>query len=124
MSTLRLKIHPLAISFGELECCALRSAVNRADHEVYIKTFIRDIEFLHPEFKAALLVDIFEKSNRLEFIPRPLHMSFYSTLAISERKILSLSEIEVLICGHTKKEHIAALEKIFCEVLIAPYGKN
>ena len=115
--------HPATVEFGELECCALREANARGEHQDFISSFITMAQEDEPRYNVSILSEIFTNTTRLVFIPRSIHRVFYLSLAIKERDIFSIILDTALDCGHEIKEHIMALDKISSQMAF-PQGSN
>lgn len=116
-------VHPAAIEFNEIDCCAMRKATTEKDHQPFIQAFIQEARRDNLPYTVSVLWEIFEKTVRLVFIPRKIHRSFYLGLATMEKKLLGRSESNVLECGHSAKQHSEALARI-CACMLAPQGHN
>jgi len=116
-------VHPAAIEFNEIDCCALRKATTENDHQPFIRAFIREARKDNLLNNVSVLLEIFEKTVRLVFIPRTIHRSFYLYLVVMEKKLLEGSEGSVLECGHSAKQHGETLARI-CASMLTPQGHN
>ena len=120
---IRVRLHPSAVEFGELECCALRRAAAEKGHQPFIASFIARANETHPPYRVSVLSEIFEKTTRLVFIPRHVHQSFYLQLASRERELIERRGDIGLSCGHAVKQHVEALTGI-CLKMALPQGNN
>ena len=120
---IHVRLHPSAVEFGELECCALRKAAAEKDHQPFIASFIARVNETHPPYRVSVLSEIFEKTTRLVFIPRQVHRSFYLHLASKERELIERRGDISLSCGHSVKQHLEALNRI-CLKMALPQGNS
>lgn len=120
---LTARLHPATVEFGELECCALKKATAEISHSEFIARFLEKVQKTSPSYQVSVLTEIFETTVRLVFIPRKVHCSFYTALALKEKKLLRRQENAALNCGHTTWGHIAALDEIYAKML-CPQGLN
>jgi len=104
--------HPKLISFGIIECCALRRAYSNRIHSHLINelTEVLGLRVVHS------LGSIFRRTRRLGFVPKQEHILLYSSLVTAETNYLEALDITNLDCKHTKEEHIIALKNI-CSLL-------
>ncbi len=116
-------VHPAAIEFNEVDCCALRKARIEKDHQPFIGTFLTKARKGNLPYNVSVLLEIFEKTVRLVFIPHAIHRSFYLNLAVMEKKLLEGSGGSVLECGHSVNQHVSALARI-CANMLTPQGHN
>ncbi len=120
---LTARLHPATVEFGKIECCALKKATAEKSHSDFIAQFLKKVRETHPPYQVSVLAEIFKKTILLVFIPRKVHRSFYSALALKEKGLLERQENIILSCDHTAAEHIAALDKIYAKML-CPQGFN
>ncbi|PIR69896.1 MAG: hypothetical protein COU47_00460 [Candidatus Niyogibacteria bacterium CG10_big_fil_rev_8_21_14_0_10_46_36] len=101
------KIHPDAITFGAVACCALANLQSDASEiqEAYRTRVPRK------EWVAGFL-SIFRDTTQLIFIPTETHKDFYMEVIEKEFEALKTTKEDALVCGHTPSEHIEALCKV------------
>lgn len=116
-------LHPSAVEFGELECCALRKATAEKEHQPFIASFIARVNETHPPYRVSVLSEIFENTTRYIFIPWQVHRSFYLHLAARERELIERRGDISPGCGHSVKQHLEALAGIGLKMAL-PQGNN
>ncbi len=104
-------IDPSAVKLEEMECCALRCAIESGFHKEFIKENIEAAQKVEPKYVWSILTEIFENTLRLVFIPRDIHKRFYFNLALKEGERINSVDVN-LSCNHTTKEHLAALDNV------------
>lgn len=117
-----IKSHPSTVKFGEIECCALRRAVEDSAHRKFINEFIEWAKEKEPKHSWTILTEIFINTIHFIFIPREIHRAFYLALASLEKKQL-VEGNKTPVCSHTIKGHIEALDNI-CFLMAYPAGNN
>ncbi|MDP3956542.1 MAG: hypothetical protein Q8P97_00925 [bacterium] len=120
---MNVRLHPSAVAFGELQCCALRKATFELDHQSYITSFLNEVRETDSPCQISILLEIFEKTARFVFIPRQIHRSFYLGLAVREMELIRRRKDTNLDCGHSAKEHQKALGDIYAK-MVYPQGDN
>lgn len=118
----KIKVHPLAVKFEEIECCALKTAIADASNSQFIKESIEKARQTEPEYSWSFLTEMFERTGLFIFVPHQIHRAFYFNLAVMEKKRLE-QEGKALSCDHTLVEHIKALNNI-CFMVACPKGEN
>ncbi len=120
----KIKIHPLAVKFEEVECCALKTAIANISHRPFIQEGIEKAKEAEPKHKWSILTEVFKNTLRLVFIPGAIHRNFYFNLAVREKKQITESNgVMVVPCNHSAAEHIKALDNI-CFMMACPKGEN
>ena len=126
----RGRLHPAAIEFGRVECCALKSAMASGVDDQFIKTAIAEAQRTAPDYQWKILIEVFIRTERMTFIPYPVRRGFYLNLALKEKahvKDILLQSEDVhgtpyFLCGHSLAEHIVALDNIVS--VLATAGRN
>ena len=120
---IRVHLHPSAVEFGELECCALRRAAAEKDHQPFIASYIARVGEAHPPHQVSALSETFKNTTRLVFTPQRVHRSFYLHLASRERELIERRGDIGLSCGHSTQQHVEALTGV-CLKMALPQGNN
>lgn len=105
-------LHPDAVVFDEVECCAMERASTQEIHQELIKEYLGSFEYVSQPAKEYLLLGVFKYTVRLAFIPAVIHRTLYSALASAEKASLEKPEDEMLECGHSATRHWEALDAI------------
>ena len=109
-------LHPDAVGFDAMECCALERACAQEIHLPFVHNYLAATGEVHPIYKAAVMLGIFKHSFRLEFIPHEIHRVVYAHVAAAEREILKQSNDALLECGHTAEQHCEALARVWAKI--------
>jgi hypothetical protein len=117
---MEVPLHPDAVEFDEVECCAMERASVQEVHQPLIREYMARIGEVHPVYRASLLLGIFENVFHLTLVPHTAHCTLYASLAFAEKSVLEQQQGEdiVLDCEHTIQQHRDAL-KVIC-VKIGP----
>lgn len=118
---MEVPLHPNAVEFDEVECCAMERASIQEVHQPLIWEYMARIGEVHPVYKASLVLGIFKNMLHVTFIPHMAHRTLYASLASAEKNILEQAQIEglVLDCEHTLKQHCEALDAINAKMAIS-----
>ncbi|MDP3769752.1 MAG: hypothetical protein Q8R40_02340 [bacterium] len=100
-----IALHPNAVEFDEMECCAMQRASTQEIHRALIKKLMA----LHNE---DVFLGIFKYTVHLVFIPSNMHSTLYMSLAAAEKASFEKPEDERLECGHLATEHWKALDEV------------
>lgn len=122
MAKINIRVHPLTVKFGEVECCALKTAITTTLHKQFIDKSIKEAKAAEPKHNWSVLTEIFINTIRIVFIPARIHRTFYFHLALYE-KVRLQNPGSRLSCDHTVAEHIRALDNI-CFLMACPKGEN
>ncbi|MDO8600661.1 MAG: hypothetical protein Q7R73_03525 [bacterium] len=121
---MRIKKHPLLVVFEEVECCVLRHAFSKGAYADLLDAVIEEVAKTEiiPPHDLSILAEIFINTLRLGFIPGIVHRVFYSKVAYAEKEAIGTGNV-LISCGHTKEEHIKALDRIIW-LMACPQGQN
>ena len=110
-------LHPDAVEFDAMECCALECACGKEAHASFVREYLGKIGESHPLYKASLILGIFQHTFHLAFIPSEVHRVVYAHIANTERELLAQDKEALLdSCGHTANQHCQALESVWAKI--------
>lgn len=111
-----MPLHPDAVEFDAMECCAMERASAQEVHKPLIKECMKTIGEVHPVYKTSLLLGIFQHMLYLAFIPHAVHRTLYAQLATAEKGTFERLEDQLLDCGHLASEHRNALDAVWVKM--------
>ena len=109
-------LHPDAVEFGMMECCAMQRASIQEIHQPFIQEYLAGVAKIHPSCKASVFLGIFQHTLHLVFIPTDAHRTLYAELAAAEKVTFEKSEDQMLECGHLTTEHLGALGAVWVKM--------
>ncbi len=110
------QLHPLAVEFDATECCAMERACVQDAHQRFIEEYLVAVRMTDPQYNPRVLLEIFDHTNHLVFMPTDVHRALYAELARMEKAALEKPEDEALECGHMASEHWKALESVWVKM--------
>lgn len=119
-------LHPDAVEFDEVECCAMERASAQEIHQPLIREYMACIGEVHPVYRSSLLLGIFKNTLHLTFLPHTAHRTLYASIAFAEKSVLEQTQSEgfVLDCEHTLKQHCDALDSVCAKMASLQEGNT
>ena len=109
-------LHPDAVEFDAMECCALERACAQEMHLPFVEQYLAGMGETHPIYKALILLGIFKHTFHLVFIPHEIHRVVYAHIAAAEKETLDQCKDALLECGHTAEQHCDALGNVWVKI--------
>ncbi len=109
-------LHPDAVEFDAVECCAMQRASTQDAHEPFIQEYLLEVTKTHPRYTAPMLLGIFQHTVFLAFIPTDAHRTLYARLAAAEKATFEKPYDQLLECGHMATEHWKALTAVWVKM--------
>ena len=121
---MEVPLHPDAVEFDEVECCAMERASVQEVHQPLIREYMARIGEVHPIYRSSLILGIFKNTLHLVFIPGMAHRVLYVSLASAEKNILEQAQNKdfMLDCEHTLQQHCDALDAICVKMTSSEKG--
>ena len=111
------RIHPDAVEFDTLMCCAMEQASKVNNCEQLLRKYGAEVTMAGLRHDLDILLGIFHNTTSLVFIPTRIHSILYSSIAQTERKRLDSLGDERLDCGHSAAQHREAFLDICVKLM-------
>jgi len=121
---MEVPLHPDAVEFDEVECCAMERASVQEVHQQLIREYITSLGEIHPVYRASLLLGIFKNTFFPVFVPTDVQRILYARLASAEKATFEKSEDHILECGHLVTEHWRALDAVCVKMMSSQEGNE
>lgn len=110
------QLHPMAVEFDTMECCAMERARRQEAHQSFINGYLASVRMNDLKYGVSVLLGIFQHTLHLVFIPTDVHRTLYAELARMEKAALEKPEDEKFECGHMASEHWKALDAVWVKM--------
>ena len=111
-----MPLHPDAVEFDAVECCALERACAQEIHQMFVEQYLAGTGEMHPAYKASMLLGIFTHTFHLVFIPHEIHRVVYAHIAAAEKEMLEQNKDMIFDCGHAAELHGEAIGKVLAKI--------